>query len=85
MRYCPKTAKEGETSNRIIRTDRKREPFRDKLARLFPVSWRDTGVTAAILSLALERLGHRNHSLYDGSWAEWGMYEDLAVEQGPAR
>lgn len=31
-----------------------------------------SGVTAAILSLALEYLGHRNHSLYDGSWAEWG-------------
>jgi thiosulfate/3-mercaptopyruvate sulfurtransferase len=41
-----------------------------------------SGVTAAVLSLALERLGHRNHALYDGSWAEWGMYEDLAVEKG---
>jgi thiosulfate/3-mercaptopyruvate sulfurtransferase len=41
-----------------------------------------SGVTAAVLSLALERIGHRNHSLYDGSWAEWGMYEDLAVERG---
>lgn len=41
-----------------------------------------SGVTAAILSLALERLGHRNHSLYDGSWAEWGMYDDLPVEKG---
>jgi len=41
-----------------------------------------SGVTAAILSLALERLGHRNHSLYDGSWAEWGMYDDLPVERG---
>lgn len=41
-----------------------------------------SGVTAAVLSLALERIGHRNHALYDGSWAEWGMYEDLAVEQG---
>ena len=41
-----------------------------------------SGVTAAVLSLALERLGHKNHALYDGSWAEWGMYEDLAVEKG---
>ena len=40
------------------------------------------GVTAAVLSLALERIGHRNHSLYDGSWSEWGMYEDLAVAKG---
>jgi thiosulfate/3-mercaptopyruvate sulfurtransferase len=43
-----------------------------------------SGVTAAILSLALERLGHRNHALYDGSWAEWGMYDDLPLAKGPA-
>jgi len=41
-----------------------------------------SGMTAAILSLALERIGHRNHALYDGSWAEWGMYDDLAVAKG---
>lgn len=41
-----------------------------------------SGVTAAIITLALERLGHRRHALYDGSWAEWGMYPDLAVEKG---
>lgn len=41
-----------------------------------------SGVTAAILSLALERIGHRTHALYDGSWSEWGMYEDLAVAKG---
>lgn len=41
-----------------------------------------SGVTAAIISLALERIGHRNHALYDGSWAEWGMYDDLAVAKG---
>ncbi len=42
-----------------------------------------SGVTAAIVNLALERVGHRSHSLYDGSWAEWGMYADLKAETGP--
>ena len=41
-----------------------------------------SGVTAAIISLALERIGHRDHALYDGSWSEWGMYPDLKVETG---
>ena len=41
-----------------------------------------SGVTAAILSLALERIGHPDHALYDGSWAEWGMYRDLEHETG---
>ena len=38
-----------------------------------------SGITAAILNLALARLGHADHALYDGSWAEWGMYDDLSV------
>lgn len=41
-----------------------------------------SGVTAAILALALERMGHDRHAVYDGSWSEWGMYDDLKVETG---
>jgi len=43
-----------------------------------------SGVNAAMLALALERLGHRNHAVYDGAWAEWGMYNDLRVATGKA-
>ena len=43
-----------------------------------------SGVTAAVLSLALERIGHRDHSLYDGSWTEWGSFPDLAIATGDA-
>ena len=31
-----------------------------------------SGVTAAVVALALETLGHHQWSIYDGSWAEWG-------------
>jgi thiosulfate/3-mercaptopyruvate sulfurtransferase len=38
-----------------------------------------SGVSAAILLLALHRLGTRDLALYDGSWAEWGACEDLPI------
>jgi thiosulfate/3-mercaptopyruvate sulfurtransferase len=43
-----------------------------------------SGVTAAILTLALERMGHSQWSIYDGSWAEWGMFPTVHVATGDA-
>ena len=43
-----------------------------------------SGITAATLSLALERVGHRDHALYDGSWTEWGSFDDLPIATGDA-
>jgi len=41
-----------------------------------------SGVNACILDLALARIGHPRHAVYDGSWAEWGMYNDLKIATG---
>lgn len=43
-----------------------------------------SGVTAAILALALERIGFDAWSLYDGSWTEWGMFPTVPVATGEA-
>lgn len=43
-----------------------------------------SGVTAAVLALALERIGHKDWSLYDGSWAEWGAFPTVPVATGDA-
>lgn len=43
-----------------------------------------SGVTAAILALSLQRLGHTDWSLYDGSWAEWGMFPTVPIATGDA-
>lgn len=41
-----------------------------------------SGVTAAVVSLALELVGHAEHRLYDGSWSEWGGRSDTPVVTG---
>lgn len=43
-----------------------------------------SGITAAVLTLGLARIGHSRNALYDGSWVEWGAYDDLEVATGPA-
>ncbi|MGU9868426.1 MULTISPECIES: 3-mercaptopyruvate sulfurtransferase [Kluyvera] len=39
-----------------------------------------SGVTAAVVLLALETLGAKEVVLYDGAWSEWGARDDLPIE-----
>lgn len=41
-----------------------------------------SGVSAAIIALALSRVGAKVDAIYDGSWAEWGSREDLPLGKG---
>ena len=38
-----------------------------------------SGVSAAVLALAMYRLGRRDAAVYDGSWTEWGGRSDTPV------
>lgn len=41
-----------------------------------------SGITACVLALALERIGKHDYSVYDGSWAEWGLSPTLPIATG---
>ena len=43
-----------------------------------------SGVTAAVLCLAMERFGKTDYALYDGSWTEWGAFPTLPIATGEA-
>lgn len=75
--------------NEVVRADGTLKPA-DELAAVFThidlarpiVTSCGSGVTAAVLALALARLGRFDVAVYDGSWTEWGGRTDTAVVTG---
>ena len=41
-----------------------------------------SGISAALLALALARIGRDDVAVYDGSWSEWGARDDTPVATG---
>jgi thiosulfate/3-mercaptopyruvate sulfurtransferase len=41
-----------------------------------------SGITACVLAFALHLVGHRFVSVYDGSWTEWGLDEEMPISSG---
>jgi thiosulfate/3-mercaptopyruvate sulfurtransferase len=65
---------------------------KEELARIFADAGADanqaalcscgSGITAAVIALALARLGRWDAAVYDGSWAEWGSRDDTPIVTG---
>jgi thiosulfate/3-mercaptopyruvate sulfurtransferase len=71
---------------RLASADRLREIFARAGADLAApiMTTCGSGISAAVLALALARLGRLDVAVYDGSWTEWGGRPDTPVATGAA-
>lgn len=40
-----------------------------------------TGVTASVIALALELIGHKNWAIYDGAWSEYAVQKNADIRK----
>jgi thiosulfate/3-mercaptopyruvate sulfurtransferase len=48
-----------------------------------PICSCGSGITAAVIALALAKAGRWDATVYDGSWTEWGGHPTTTVVTGP--
>lgn len=69
------------SGNKMKSTTELQAIFQTKNAQNKPMIFScGSGITASVLALGAEIAGIKNHSVYDGSWTEWGTTTNLPIE-----
>lgn len=74
----------ADSEGRLVAPEKIRKLFEDAEVDLSSpvITTCGSGITAAILHLALARIGKNDVAVYDGSWTEWGSRPGAPVAKG---
>jgi len=75
-----------DSDGRLVAPEKIRQLFKDATVDLSGpvITTCGSGITAAILSLALAQIGKSDVAVYDGSWTEWAARAGAPIATGPA-